>query len=987
MPVLATAREYKIWVIRPNEAQANWLDVTKYCSGESGGFYTVTSQAIDEGGICNATGSLVLDVPPFDPLFDPWENPSRWAIGNQVLVHVADSSGTLRPLPVNRLYIISEPLPPYPGNWSLTLELADYLTYIDSNPLPKAATPKGLAVQKSRRALVGDMLEGAEVDGEMPGGELSGYEAEPALPAVRAVGELAIGGFSAMYQTSYGRMAPVRIVFNPPQRLFKHTVGRDDAGDYEPLQNPLRPSGEIEVVSEASAAAPDDSFGDPDSEFDNGSGNTGENPDRDETEESEKQKYSGGVKTEEVLSRAAIAEDGDSSEMVAIRRTEQWAWNGAQYKQTIEESRARGLVVPEDLFEFFLSQGRQLSYLSPYKVLSGAFTQSETKQFESSSEGRLLSCERVATRLQGECFADLYKKIVSPNQPRPDLYFPIVAEREITTYSYQTSGGKDSKGQVRKIKTIKWLPLGQVAGGANDWIRPGIVGTFLAANPSDPCVAYVKVESWQKRSKDQWVYKVQEYQAGRARGGTIKAFRKLVRVRGETVVSRSGEIRPPAAERRPGEQGQGRRNSYLTRIIRGSSQFRNGNNEVSPRKRTIRINHLKDAAHAKKIAELIGRLEHYRHRGFRITTTLRDEWFSWKPLSRVDLEYNGYVYFGLVDQLTFTLSATQAIVVADCMRTGRSPLPPEQDDYPFAPLPALQPSDPDPTPFPEPDPADENPERLNVQAIIPAVQVVTPIAIESRARGIFRTLLHGIENTTANFAVNSKARVLIGERLIFNSRARVLIEQVPKLTARARAQVLITENTTEPGLVAEWKLDAASWLDSVGTNHLTEVGAGADLGYDGTNYYAEFNGDRYTDYLQCDGASLTTRTADNNWSWRLVFDVRNFSSYDQLFELENQFLFYLNESSLELQLQIGSGSSAGGGAALNDTVWQTIDTRYNAATNTIEMYRNGVLQATSPLSEVPEYRVPGNFKIGFDVQSGTRIKNVKFYKTALVPRS
>lgn len=983
MPVNATARHYKIWVIRPNEAQVNWLDVTKYCSGESGGFYTVTSQAIDEGGICNATGSLVLDVPPFDPLFDPWENSGRWAIGNQVLVHVADSSGTLRPLPVNRLYIISEPLPPYPGNWSLTLELADYLTYIDSNPLPKAATPKGLALPKSRKALVGDMIEGAEVGGEMPGGELSGYEAEPGLPAVRAAGELAIGGFSALYQDASGSMKTARIVFTPAPRLFKHVVGVDDAGDYEPLQNPLRPSGEIEVVSEASAAAPED-------------GGVGGERGGDDDEDGEKQKYRGRVKTEEVLSRAAIAEDGDSSEQVAIRRIEEWAWEGDQYKQSIEESRARGLVVPEDLFEFFLSQGRALSYLSPYQVLSGAFTQSETKKFEGGDEGRLLRFERIATRMQGECFAELYKKIVAPNQPRPNIYFPIVAEREVTTYSYQTHSGKDSKGQVRKIKTVRWAPLGQVAGGANDWLRPGLVGTFLAANPADPCVAYVKVETWQKRSKDEWAYRVQEYQAGRARGGTIKAFRRLVRIKGDTVNSRNGEIRPPAAERRPGKEGgQKRRNSYLTQIIRGSSRFGDG-----ARKRQVRINHLKDAAHAKKLAELIGKLEHYRHRGFRITTVLRDEWFSWKPLSRVDLEYNGYLYFGLTDQLTFTLSATQAIVVADCMRTGRSPLPPEQDDYPYPPLPALQPTDPDPTPFPEPDPADENPERLNTQAIIPAVQVVTPITINSRARGTFRTLLHGIENTTANFTVNSKARLLIGELLTFTSRARVLIEQVPKLTARARARVVITESTTEPGLISEWKLDTTAWVDSVGDNDLTAVGAGLELGFDGTDYYATapyFDPElesyqSETNYLQCSGAALDTRPPEGNWSWRLVFDLWIGSETGAILRLNNQFLierdFEGNGFTVYADTEFGSANI--GGASLTPNQWHSVEFRYDAAANESKTYRNGVLVSTLDLESsfegVPQYRPVGTFDVLPSVY-GTRLKNVKFYKTALLPRS
>lgn len=200
--------------------------------------------------------------------------------------------------------------------------------------------------------------------------------------------------------------------------------------------------------------------------------------------------------------------------------------------------------------------------------------------------------------------------------------------------------------------------------------------------------------------------------------------------------------------------------------------------------------------------------------------------------------------------------------------------------------------------------------------------------------------------------------------------------------------MLIAEQSTEPGLVAEWKLDTAQWLDTVGTNHLLAVGTGPDLGFDGTNYYAEFNGSRNTDYLQCSGVDLDTRTNTANWSWRLKFDVWMRESFDQYFQLGNQFVIYLNETSLELELYSDFDYIAGGGAQLFNNVWHTVELRYHADTNTIDAYRDGVLAASSSLTTTaPEYRAVGNFRVGFDVGVGTRIKNVKFYKTALIPRS
>jgi hypothetical protein len=988
MSINASARKYRVWVCRPGQDKTNGFEVTEYCSGESSGFFVATSQPLDESGLIKIQGTLNLQVPPYNNGFDPWENPNQWAIGNHVYIEVADERGTLRPLPLNHLYILSEPPPPYPGHWVLSLELGDRMTLEDGR-YPAKSSSNG--DEKSRTAtlseLLGQLNDG--FDGATPTGKaLSGYQPDTSKSIVSQAGELALGAYTALRHTTAGHITTTRINLLPDQRLFKHVVGVDDAGDYQPLQSAQRPPSEVEVISEKSDV-PSDSD---DSESDAVSGGVGQS------------KLGGSRTTKTNMSRSTISEGTGNGETLAIIRKETWAWSGAQHKETVEETRCRGLTIPQDLYDALAKAGVNLINNGPFALIT-ALISTQNKFYESSSEGRLLRIEKTCQAPLGQVLAEFYKKYPPQSGTAPNFDQLIDSELEVTEYFYQAEEQqgkkKDSKGQVRKIRVTKSKPRGQIAGSANDWRTSGI--SSITQDPRPMAVYEVSEQSWHKRSKKEWDHHERILQAGQIKSGSIAAFLRLATVKDETTASLAGDIQPPAAERRPST----RRKPSSNNAPKGSAKF-SGSSGSGDRKKTVQIDHLEDEANARQLAKLWGDIYKARHRGFRITTALRDEWFTWKPLSRLDLEYNGYVYWGITDLVTFTLAGNQAIVLADCMRVGRVDAAQHgPDSYPYAPLPPLLPGDPDPQPFPEPSPDELYPERLNTQPFIPIHQVFYPFIIESLSEAEWSFLPLGTApQPTRNLTIDAIAQVLIYRLAAFESLREVVITFLPVLVVNSLRQVVITALSTEPGLISEWKLDTEAWEDSVGGNNLTNIfyyfgpggpGFATDVslavGADGGDNCAEFGDGGYLSvYCDSDSNLLTRPDAEHLWSWRLSLRLWLPTVTEALRLVQDQ-----NDWSLDIYNRsdgnflgfalYGYDGQIGGVVSTVDLAaetWYEVRCDFNAITGLLSISVNGTL-TTNPADIDMEY-LAGNtsnsgrwFRLGSGYPEGVRMSKVKFY--------
>lgn len=644
MTLNASGRAYRVWVCLPTENETTGLEVTQYCSGDSGGFLTLTVERLGDDGLIRTSGELNLCVPKGVDTLNPRYNPTRWSVGNYVIIHIADEAGTLRECPINRLRISKEVVPPYPGHWELNIQLACILTTKDS--IKPIETPPGTAAVSRSNVYsgLGSQL-GIEALGDLPGATFAGYEPDPDRTIVDQIGEIAIGGGGGVWMSAQGILRTIRIDFEPEYRLFLHEVGIHDVDDYEPIVGSIRPASDLTVVSEKPTNVID-------------------------ADEKDKNKRSGCEKTIIPMSKSAIV-DGETStdEITAIIRKNCWQWTGNRYEETETEQRVRGLIVDEGFYTDFLpriypgfvSGGNAYGMMACYEKV-------EEKIFESSKEGRLLQTTATMDGAPGLVLLDYYKKTLTSSTTLPNLFDPIPLERTETTYDYQAydygkDTPKDSKGQVRRIKTVIYKPRAEIAGAATDW-QPGV-----NVGHSDLAPYEVRTQSWHRRDRETWVYKIRTLRAGQIRSGTIKQFLALRTVKGESdnavIISRNGSVQPPAAERRVEREG-GNAINPMGQTLKGKASA-----DADTREKELNYNYLDSDEHATRVAQMLIRLDNCRRYGDRITTIFLDEYFYYRPYVRIDIQYDeDHIFTTLIDQLTISMASNQVAVICECMATA-----------------------------------------------------------------------------------------------------------------------------------------------------------------------------------------------------------------------------------------------------------------------------------------------------------------------------
>jgi hypothetical protein len=789
--ITTIARAYRVWIDSDNALP--WVEVTEACSGDSGGYFTVTDNPVDESGIQKTQGTLVLVPPPGkEDMYNPWENQGLWAIGNIVRVMISDTSGTLRVHPRSGLRILSKPLPPYPGNWSISVELADIMTWREAYPVQE-------------QGALNENLSAAGISYSGSIADTTSSETKSTMPKSAAVlaGEQAIAGVSVIWQTSSGTTSSTRLNLKPERRLFKHVIGVDDAGRFEPLQNAIRAYSEVQVINPNRTQDEDSSTAEP------GGGDGGE----DDSQENS-QNDAGSVTTKEYVPREQVVEGGGTSEVLASIRTETWKWRGPRFTRSIRESRLRGLCVSEELYTTYAQiNGVTLYPPSPFKMIP-SLVKEETHTYEGGKEGRLKTIQTQSLQPRGQVLGAFYGK----NPPKKGESLPrylslIEAESSKTTYQYQSGQGKDTGGQVRKIIQETMRPRGNVAGGANDWVRPNLV---QGSSPATPIISERNTDTWIKRGKDNWEHRQVRSKAGQVRSGTIAAFSALAT---ETTVtlSRTGGAQPPAADRRPPV------------VLPKLPTFRFNIQSPEVRIKTIENEFVDSQEAGEKVAETFAEIHKAREQGFRIISAFRDELFSYSPFTRIDLEYNGYIYLSITDLVTWTLSANEAIVALDCMRVGRLAIARHgADTYPFPSIPPLQPTDPDPSPLPEPDPSNLYPET-QVQNILPtAIPIYRLILDHSFEEALFtyHPLGAGQVLPTEQFIADDFFEIIFTEVFVADhSFFEVLITPTDYLFAdHSFFEIILAEQSNEIGLVSLWELDDLTWVDTHGTSPLTANG-------------------------------------------------------------------------------------------------------------------------------------------------------------------
>lgn len=823
MTVNASARNYRIWICKPGEDESTGLEVTAACVGD-GEYFSVTDEPIDDG-LLRTSGRLVLGVPyGQEEIYDPWENEEQWAIGNQILVQVADESGELRWHPRSGLYVLSHPEPAYPGSEQLTLEIGDRLSLLSYRQPHSEASGIEFGTGKSRTAIAAALLAkvGLELEGSIPG------SLNYPLPKIEGswigqAGAMAIAGASILWQDREGIIQAKAIQLPPRSRLFKHVVGRDDAGNFQPIQGSERPCSVVRVVGKGVELIEPDLLTD--------------------------------KRTQEYAAREAVKEGGGDNNVLVATRHEFSYWLGNLFIRTITERRARGMAVQADIYEAFARAQGLTNYTAPdpFQLIS-SYSLKEIQVFESSREGRLAYIRTIAHMAEGAVFADFWKR--NP-PPKGSLITAAILDRSVRSedglvvYSYDNSEdsanfrreGGDSAGQVRRIKLRRREPLGAIAGAANNWKANAFDGGNTRFR-RDLVTSEINLQTWSKSGEDEWQHFERIQQSGRVRSGTIAAFRSLATIKNERTISRGGNAQPPTAERRI-PKFERREVDY-----RGKAEFISpAGSRFSPREQPLIFDYLTSKAEANKLAEIFGTIRHGRHRGFRIISALRDEWFDYEPHCRIDVAWNGYVYVGVTDLVTWTLAGNEAIVLAECIRVARVPGPKgTPDSY-------------DSIPLDEPQPLQPIVQVLK-EAEFEAVNEFEWISLPIKLNEV-------LPEKTATYEAINEISFLRGFE--FEAVNEITITLPPILNAEAINEIDIDQVEVEDPsliLISHWPLEDTSWADSVGDNDLLpfeDFGGSVFVvaGAIGNGAGFDFS------YLYSDSAELAT----GNVHWKLRFKL------------------------------------------------------------------------------------------------------------------
>lgn len=655
MTINSGGPEYQVWVCKPGQDETTGLEVTAACSGESGGYFSASDEQLDESGILRTRGELVLVEPTGweGESFDPWLNPSRWSIGNHIVVFTANESGVLTRYPRSGLFIVADPEPPTQGRPELRLELVDQASFRSTRSPAGDDSGIELGTETDRFVAVQNLMEAAGADFDeasllaIEGGTVSApLNRTSNQGAISQAGAIAISGRAFLWANSNGVIEAEAINLYPVTPLFTQTIGVDDvgglmkrseAGQSEAQRKTEQSTSGSKAPGRSSPVTPIQGAERPAKKV-RATGTTISVKARTDSGSSEGESYT---------IAEAIKEGAGSGTVLAGTTRESWAWTTATFQRTVQASAARGLILSDGFFE-------ELGLPVPATTFSLRPSQfsREVKYYESSPSGKLKRELTTSQLPKGQLLQEYYRN--NPPQSSVGLLTLITGYRQETEYDYTGE-------QLRQVTTRIYKLKGEVAGAADNWSESGAVPTILI--PFE-----INTTTWIKHNPDEWERHEVVQRAGRVNSGTVASISALGTVSDTRTRSRDGSCQPPSPDRRPppfyveekietsdaqsSDVGGELESTYQFDYLNSSTNSSNNNEQLE------------------KLAGIFLSIRKARHQGFRIISHLRNELFQYSPLRRVDVEWGATTQVGLIDIATWTLAADQAIVVLDCMRVG-----------------------------------------------------------------------------------------------------------------------------------------------------------------------------------------------------------------------------------------------------------------------------------------------------------------------------
>lgn len=330
------------------------------------------------------------------------------------------------------------------------------------------------------------------------------------------------------------------------------------------------------------------------------------------------------------------------------------------------------------------------------------------------------------------------------------------------------------------------------------------------------------------------------------------------------------------------------------------------------------------------------------------------------------------------------------------------------DLYPYQPLPALSPSDPDPEPIgsyhlalksgaSQPGGAapainQPLPDEANKQNIIRTVTILRGLIVRGRASAVFQAFDAPFGTlASSTLTVHARASAILAEIMAVQVRARAEIIQPPILTYQGRARAVMQEPVSGGDLFAYWKMDANPWVDEVdGRNLVKEVGGSGNNPTISGNYSVFLSN---TAKMQTSANIGWTRNSTSNYAWELELEVYFDNAEDgttQLVFIENEFYLetYFGEITFYPVIDGGyfTNSMLVASSSSSDT-WYTLKITYDSSTNIYETFVNGtstnsVTKSAAGWYGTSKFTVNNYNDNTFEV----RMKNIKFSRSNPIPR-
>lgn len=258
-------------------------------------------------------------------------------------------------------------------------------------------------------------------------------------------------------------------------------------------------------------------------------------------------------------------------------------------------------------------------------------------RYETQGEGKLLVVTSQIYKVLGAALAEYVKSQEGRTFIRGEENV-FLAETVQTNYTY------DSKNRPLSITTLKYEAEGALLAGTDmDWDTYSTLPTNLK-------LAENTTEAWKEKRPGVWVHTVDSYKTvSRLKPETITSEttingRSALITDDQATVreeSSSGQTIPPAPERHPPKA------TFEEKQIAGEAQFsQHGGNPYQERDRTFQIEYLEGAeaenrafaalAQCQRVAQIEGALLYGRFKGQDLGTNLKNEFFGWEPLLRVD---------------------------------------------------------------------------------------------------------------------------------------------------------------------------------------------------------------------------------------------------------------------------------------------------------------------------------------------------------------